>query len=94
MSVHVFFYFLKGQNTGPTLEIFLFPLTRPCFTGMCRSVRKLFLLTSEKLDTNYSKTYLKRPLNNTQKNVVVFFKTDYRIMQVKSIAECSQNETV
>ena len=37
----------------------------------------------------FSKTRLKRPLNKRQKNVC-FIKTDYRIMQVKSIAECSQ----
>ena len=37
----------------------------------------------------YRKTYLKRPLNKIQKNDC-FFKSNYRIMQVKSIAECSQ----
>ena len=37
----------------------------------------------------YSKTCLKRPLNKRKKNVC-FIKTDNRIMQVKSIAECSQ----
>ena len=37
----------------------------------------------------YSKTCLKRPLKKYKK-LFVFFKTDYRIMQVKSIAECSQ----
>ena len=31
----------------PTLKIFLFPLTRPCFSGMGRSVGKLFFLTSQ-----------------------------------------------
>ena len=31
----------------PTLEIFLFPLTRPCLTGMGRSVVKLFYFTSQ-----------------------------------------------
>ena len=31
----------------PTLEIFLFPLTRPCLTGMGRSVGKLFYFTSK-----------------------------------------------
>ena len=35
------------------------------------------------------KPCLKRPLNKRQK-IVCFFKTDYRIIQVKSIAECSQ----
>ena len=28
--------------TGPTLKSFLFPLTRPCFSSMGRSVGKLF----------------------------------------------------
>ena len=35
----------------------------------------------------YSKTCLKRPLQKDQK---LAFKTDYRLMQVKSIAECSK----
>ena len=34
----------------------------------------------------YSKTCLKQPLKSRQKKV---FKTDYRLMQAKSIAECS-----
>ena len=34
----------------------------------------------------YSKTCLKRPL---QKKNKIVFETDYRLMQVKSIAECS-----
>ena len=41
----------------------------------------------------YSKTCLKRPLSKRQKIVCFIFKiikTDYRIMQVKSIAECSK----
>ena len=36
---------------------------------------------------NYSKTCLKRPLKKKTKLV---FKTVYRLMQVKSIAECSK----
>ena len=35
----------------------------------------------------YSKTCLKRPL---KKKTKMGFKTDYRLMQVKSIAECSK----
>ena len=31
----------------PTLKIFLFPLTQPCFTGMGRSVVNLFYFTSQ-----------------------------------------------
>ena len=81
------------QILRPTLKIFLFPLARPRFTGMCRSVGKLFFLTSQiGYPLNlivYSKTCLQRPLNKIQK-IVCFFKTDYGIMQVKSIAECSQ----
>ena len=37
----------------------------------------------------YSKTCLKRPL---QKKAKIVFKTDYRLMQVKRIAECSNWE--
>ena len=55
--------------------------------------RKIIFLTSQIIyPLNlivYSKICLKRPLNKIQKNVC-FIKTDYRIMQVKSIAECSQ----
>ena len=55
--------------TGPTLKIFLFPLTRPCFTGMGRSVG--FFLTSQiGYPLNlivYSKTCCKRPLKNKKK---------------------------
>ena len=39
------------------------------------------------LQHNDSKTCLKRPL---QKKTKLGFKTDYRLMQVKSIAECSK----
>ena len=35
------------KGLRPTLKIFLFPLTRPCFSGMGRSVGKLFFLTSQ-----------------------------------------------
>ena len=37
----------------------------------------------------YSKTFVKRPLSKRPKR---FFKTDSRLMQVKSIAECSKGE--
>ena len=40
-------------------------------------------------DVTYSKTCLKGPLKRRQK---LFFKTDYRLMVVKSIAECSNGE--
>ena len=35
----------------------------------------------------FSSLYIKRPLSKRQK---FFFKTDYRLMQVKSVAECSK----
>ena len=41
--------------------------------------------SSEKLDQIYSKTCVKRPLSKRPK---IVFKTNYRFMQVKSIAEC------
>ena len=34
------------ENMRPTLKIFLFPFTRPCFSGMGRSVGKLFFYFS------------------------------------------------
>ena len=43
------------------------------------------------LRVRYSKTCLKRPLMKKTKMV---FKTDYRLMQVKSIAECSKGSTL
>ena len=79
--------FLKIIDLRPTLKIFLFPLTQPCFTRMGRSVGKLFFYTSQiGYPINcivYSKTRLKRPLKKRIK-IVCFFKTVYRIMQVKS----------
>ena len=39
--------------------------------------------------TRYSKTCPKRPLKNKTK---IVFNTNYRLMQVKSIAECSKGE--
>ena len=60
------------ELSGPTL--FLFPLTRPCFTGMGRSVD--FFLTSQiGYPLNlivYSKTCLKRPLKKNTK-ICLFF---------------------
>ena len=40
----------------------------------------------------YSKTCLKRPLKKKNKNWFSCLKTNYRLMQVKSIAECSKRE--
>ena len=37
----------QQYRVRPSLEIFLFPLTRPCLTGMGRSVGKLFYFTSQ-----------------------------------------------
>ena len=65
---------------GPTLKIFLFPLTRPCLTSIGWSIGKLFYLTSQipyplNLIVNspaignkckYSKTCVKLPLKNRQ----------------------------
>ena len=39
----------------------------------------------------YSKSYVKRPLSKIQK---IGFITNYRLMQVKSIAECSKGSTL
>ena len=46
--------------------------------ALCGHTHFLFLI--------YIKTCVKRPLSKRPK---MFFKTDYRLMQVKSIAECS-----
>ena len=46
-----------------------------------------FISTHAPVST-YSKPCLKRPLQKDQK--IIFFKTNYRLMQVKRIAECSK----
>ena len=48
--------------------------------------RKATKQTNKQNEIDYSKTCLKRPL---QKKTKMVFKTDNRLMQVKSIAECS-----
>ena len=71
-------------------NIFVSPY--PTMFYLYGSVGKLFFLTSQigypLCLIVYSKACLKRPLNKRHK-VVCFIKTDFRIMQVKSIAECS-----
>ena len=59
--------------------------TRPGY----RQIWHLFFTFPPKDSSNskYSKTCVKRPLSKSQK---LFFKTNYRLMQVKSIAECSK----
>ena len=49
--------------------------------------RDLYCYNSSISFIGYSKTCLKRPLK--KKRLKLGFKTDYRLMQVKSIAECS-----
>ena len=68
----------------PTLKILMFPHTRPCFTGMGRSVVNLFFNLKSQFGCPLSlivnrKTCLKRPL-----------KKRHYLIQDKSIAECSQ----
>ena len=53
-------------------------------------VQQRLLFTLEKRYDLYSKTCLKRPLK--KKNLA--FKTDYCLMQVKSIAECSKRGSI
>ena len=52
-GIHYFLIFALKHRlwvlVWPTLKIFLFPLTRPCFSGMGRSVGKLFFITSQSL---------------------------------------------
>ena len=50
----------------------------------------MLTVTVEMLIVNYSKICLKRPLKKKTKMV---FKTDYRLMKVKSIAECSKEHS-
>ena len=45
-------------------------------------------LGSLRLKIMYSKTCLKQPLKKNSKTV--FFNTNYRLMQIKGIAECSK----
>ena len=75
----------------PTLKIFFVSSYLTLFLWVRQS--EFFFLTFQiGYSLNlivHSKTCLKRPLRKKTK-IVCFFKTDYRIMQVKSIAECSQ----
>ena len=48
------------------------------------------LANKERQVNLYSKTCLKRPLKKTEKMV---FNTNYHLMQVKSIAECSKEHS-
>ena len=93
-------------NVGrPTLKIYLFPLTPPCFTGMgwlkqdqaTQAVNYFFNFSNWipiKLNCMYTVKPVLRGHSTKDKKVVCFFKTDYRIMQVKSIAECSQVKSI
>ena len=79
----------------PTLKIFLFPLTQPVLLVWVGWADFFFLFLTSQVGYPlnlivYSKTCLKRPLKKKIKNIVVVFKADYCIMQVNSIAECSQ----
>ena len=49
------------------------------------------LLREQIHKVNYSKTCSKRPFKKKTKNC--FFQTDYCLMQVKSIAECSNGHS-
>ena len=43
---------LVKMSIRPTLKIFLFPLTLPCFSGMGRSVGRIFFFNFLKFDTH------------------------------------------
>ena len=58
-----------------------------CFNKALKDVYGLVIKFLFSLICDYSKTCLKRPLSKRAK---LFFKTDYLLMQVKSIAECSK----
>ena len=66
---------IKTVKEAETVESFT-PLLEDIFTE-----------TLQLSKSKYSKTCLKRPLKKDRKLV---FKTDYRLMQVKSITECSK----
>ena len=53
---------------------------------------RLYYLEEWQMRYVYSKTCLKRPLN--KKDQKLFFKTNYRLMQFKSIAECSKHYAI
>ena len=68
-----------SKNINPSLVLVQPRKTRPFITERLLMGRKESNLTN--------KTCLKRSLKEDQKWI---FKTDYRLMQVKSIAECSK----
>ena len=60
-------------------------------TEGCKKKNKMSPDPSRGGDINYSKTCLKQPLKKKDQKLV--FKTDYCLMQVKSIAECSREHS-
>ena len=83
---------LHPISMRPTLKIFVFPLTRPCFNGMGGSVGNFFLNFSNwiPIKLNCIQLNLSKEATQQKTKIVCFIKTNYHIMQAKSIAECSQ----
>ena len=73
----------RGLNVSLSLNLYFHFLC----TRAGKALRRLHICTIHLGHHCYSKTCLKQPPKNTQKLV---FNTDYRLMQAKSIAECSK----
>ena len=70
--------FANSISTDNTERLFV-------FSQLCQA--KIFY-KAKTANTVYSKTCLKRPLKKEDQKL--FFNTDYRLMQVTSISECSK----
>ena len=79
-----------ARHIRPTLKINLFPLTRPCFTGMGRSVKKLFNFFP-KFDTHLNLIVNSPTIGNKIKyrnNLLRIFFQDYTVGQFSKFANC------
>ena len=66
----------------------LLPSAESFNKSWCQLQAKVCAQIQQAPDLNYSKTCLKWPVKKEDQKLV--FKTNYRLMQVKSIAECSR----
>ena len=95
-EISIFSLVSVAEETGLSLALWQTPEDRfsrneahlRTIRSLLQSISKLGpIFTSLKVQHSYSKTRLKRPLKKGPK---LGFKTNYCLMQVKSIAECSK----
>ena len=84
----MYFYSPFSVNFIPCLSVNsqILAITKKKKEGFCLHRGFLSYVMYHQIKLTYSETCVKRPLSKRPKNC--FFKTNYRLMQVKSIAEC------